>query len=109
MPVDLDGLMTGALLSAFGQPITYQPRDQPELPPGLRGILDRTQLQVMMEGAIAPSSVAKTWLGVRQADFPPGFAFRPKDRVVVGGLTFDIRDDLPDGQGWVYLELGLIG
>ncbi|MBP0492874.1 head-tail joining protein [Pararoseomonas indoligenes] len=109
MAVDIDALTSAALLAAFGEPIAYVPRDQADMPDGLRGIFDRTQLQVLMQDEVAPSSVAKTWLGVRQADFPPGFKHRQKDRLVVRGVTYDVAEALPDGQGWVYLELGRIG
>ena len=109
MPVDIDALTSDALLAAFGEPIVYRPRDQAELPPGLRGIFDRAQVQVLLGDADAPSSVPKTWIGVRQADFPPGFKHRQLDRLVVRRLTFDVVAPYPDGQGWVFLELGKVG
>ncbi|MFH5923842.1 head-tail joining protein [Roseomonas xinghualingensis] len=109
MPIDIDALTGAALLGAFGEPITYQPAGQAGLLPGLRGIFDRTQLQVLMPEEIAASSVAKTWLGVRLRDFPRDFQHCPKDRILIRGTTFDVIDALPDGQGWVYLELGRIG
>ncbi|SHJ69018.1 hypothetical protein SAMN02745194_03131 [Roseomonas rosea] len=106
MPVDIEGLLNGAVRAAFGEPITYRPKAGGELPPGLHGVFDRTQVEALMGEAVALSSVPKTWLGVRQADFPPGFEHRQGDRVLIQGRTFAVVNPLPDGKGWVYLELG---
>lgn len=115
--VDFDALTGGAILAAFGErdPVSIVLR--PSSPPvdtdrggaPLRGVFERAQVLVQPIDGGVPTSVPKTTLGLRQSDLPPDYAPFVEARVHVRGLTFDVHDAQPDGLGWIFLELGLIG
>lgn len=110
MPVNFERLLNGPAIRHFAEPeaIIYKPApSQPEFT--VRGVLDHYQVEVLDPQTSAAVSTKKTVLGVRQSDFPPGYKHRQKDRLKVRGITYDVVNAEPDGQGWVYLELGRIG
>lgn len=105
--------LDAAVMEAFAEPepVLYRPRAGQAGPFPVPGIFDRAQVQAM-DGEGATVSVRRTTLGVREADFPPGYridAGEQGDRLQLRGLTFAVKDAQPDGQGWVYLDLARIG
>lgn len=109
MPVDIDALAGAATMAAFGEPVVYVPKSGQAEVPGARGIFDRSRVFVTDPNTGAAVATMKTMLGVLVSDFPAGFVHAQGDRISRRGVTYDVKSAEPDGQGWVYLQLGLVG
>ncbi|MGG5811467.1 head-tail joining protein [Falsiroseomonas sp. CW058] len=102
----LDAAVMGAFAEAV--PVTYAPHSGPTF--DLPGILDRYTVEVEGPGDGPPVAAPRTTLSIRGADLPAGFAPLARDRVLVAGVTFDVRDvPAADAAGWIVLQLGRIG
>lgn len=102
--------LDAAVMDAFAEadPVTYAPRAGPEF--ATRGILTRYLAEVEGPGEGPPAMVPRATLSLRAADLPAGFVPTPRDRVLVAGLTFDVKDaPVPDAAGWYVLSLGRVG
>ncbi|MBP0492172.1 head-tail joining protein [Pararoseomonas indoligenes] len=104
--------LNSAVMTGFSDekavPVTYVAPGTGVIFEGLRGILDRYQIEVIAEDG-APTSVKRSMLSMCQADLPIDLELKQGGRIEVQGLTFHITDVQPDVFGWIYLPLGLVG
>jgi hypothetical protein len=104
-PLDIDGLVLGPCMDAFGEPVTYTPKGGSAF--ALTGVFDRQYLALDLLDEQSGVATRKPVLGVRAADFPAGVQPLQSDQVTVPsvGLTYVVRTVKPDGHGHVLLEL----
>jgi hypothetical protein len=88
----------------------YTPANQASF--DLRGIFDRHMVEVEspVAGDGPPTMAPRTAFSVSAADLPPGFVPRARDRLLIRGVTYDVKDvPAADALGWIVLGLGRIG
>lgn len=103
--IDLDGLVLGPCLDAFGQAVTYLAGNGQAA--AITGVFDRYHVQVDFDAQGAAVSTTLPVLGVREAAFPPGLCATQGDTVMIAGTVYEITDTQPDGHGHVLLMLKL--
>ena len=111
---DIDANILAPMMDAgvFGeniQPI-YQPRG-PCFPFGIDGIFDNEYAALSIEGQEPAYSTLKPVLGVRLAQFPPGWPPSQGDTVTIASTntTYKVMNVREDGKGWAKLELMTTG
>ncbi|MDR3513779.1 MAG: hypothetical protein P4L73_19250 [Caulobacteraceae bacterium] len=73
----------------------------------LNGVFDEAFLAENINDSTSDFSTVDPVFGVRLADFPAGLAPGADDKLFVPrkNTTYVVRNDRPDGRGWVLLDL----
>jgi hypothetical protein len=96
-----DGL-NRACQRAFGEPVTYRRSGHPDHP--MSGIFDESyEIVTLIEGA--ENSTVSPALTITDADLPEGAEVAQRDRFVIGGRSYRVRDVQPQGGGETLLLL----
>jgi len=109
---DLDGLVIGPCIAAFGEAAQGQalPVYTPAggSPFALDGVFDEEFRELDQITGLPVSSAAPVF-GVQLSQFPTGTAPGQSDTVMLRGRNFVVREVRPDGHGAAKLMLNLIG
>lgn len=103
MAVDLDGLLGGPVLRAFGEAGTLRRGARSH---AFTGVFDRFATDIALNGAGQPISVSAPRVTVRLAEFPADLQPQQGDTVMLRGGTWKVLDASPDGFGTALLALG---
>lgn len=107
MPIDWDGLVLAPLHTAFGEAVTYQSAAFGTFTLA-DAVLDRGYVTVGTDAGGVPVTAWSTFLGIRLATCPAGFAPMDGDRILARNSVWQIVDEQPDGKGNVILVLAAV-